>query len=314
MKLVTVIILSYKNTDGIYETLDSVLQQDYDSIEIIFSDDATPDFNSHIDSLKHYIAENQRKNIKNIIFNAIPQNVGTVKNINSALRLAQGDYIKLISSEDRFSDKTVLTKFVQFMENSEYEICFCKVRGVTDAGKYIYELLACESDYKMLENYTVKQTRNYLFRRNFLPAPGAFMKKSLFDKYGLFMEDTRLIEDYPYWLHLTRQGVSFGYMDEVLIDYRLSGVSSTGSYSEAFMEDMLVIYDKHIFPYDKRFGVFQEFYNFLKRQGLNFYIAKAKWHKYNRLQKMCAYLKYGIFYLYTGLQNMIINIKNSKGK
>ena len=43
-ELVAVIVLSYKNVKGIYDTLDSVLSQDYENIEIIISDDATPNF------------------------------------------------------------------------------------------------------------------------------------------------------------------------------------------------------------------------------------------------------------------------------
>ena len=64
------------------------------------------------------------------------------------------------------------------------------------------ELLACESDYNLLKGYSVEETKNRLFKRNFLPAPAWIADKRLFEEYGLFLEDTRLIEDYPYWISI----------------------------------------------------------------------------------------------------------------
>lgn len=50
--LVSVIVLSYKNIKGIYDTVDSILKQDYDNIEIVISDDGTPNFQAYEQELK----------------------------------------------------------------------------------------------------------------------------------------------------------------------------------------------------------------------------------------------------------------------
>lgn len=310
--MVSVIILSYKNLDGIMDTLNSVLVQNYQSIEIIFSDDGTPGYEEYAKTFLAHIEKTGQDNIKNVIVNSLKENQGTVKNINSALEQATGQYVKLISSEDKLTAEDSLEKYVRFFRENDFDICFSKTRGVTDEGEYIYEMLSCESDYDKLKSFSVEEMRNYLFRRNCLPAPGAFMKRKLFHEHGLFLNITRLIEDYPYWIHLTLEGVTFGYIDEVLVDYRQSGVSSAGSYSLMFMNDLLAIYDNYIFPYDKRFGIFQGFYNFLKRQGLQFYINKAKWQELTGLQKFGSYVKYGVFYVYTWGQKKMIAWKNRK--
>lgn len=310
--MVSVIILSYKNTEGIYETLESVLAQKYDNIEIVISDDGTPGFSKDAGKIQSYIESNKKSNIKNIVINAIEVNGGTVKNINSAIRKTQGRYIKILSAEDRFSGEDALDKYVAYMENSDVKIAFAKMRGVTSEGEYRYELLSCESDYDLLKGYTVEDTRKRLFRRNFLPAPAWITDRKLFEENGLFPEDTRLIEDYPYWLYLSMRGVKFGYIDEVLIDYRLSGVSSGGFYGEMFMKDMMVIYDKYIFPYDRRFGIFQPVYNCLKRAGLNFYMSQARWSKMTKSQRTLARIKYFPFYVLVKWQNFMINHKNKR--
>lgn len=301
---VSMIILSYRNIAGIYETLDSVFEQDYENIEIVISDDGTKGFEEEIDKINAYIEKNKKENITNVIINAIKENGGTVKNINSAIRKSTGKYIKVLSAEDTFSKKEALRLYVDFMEKEKVLIAFAKMRGVTPTGEFKYELLSCESDYDLLKSLNVEQTKNRLFRRNFLPAPAWMIDRELFETVGEFREDVRLIEDYPYWIYLCLKNIRFGYLDEVMIDYKLSGVSSAGSYSEMFMNDMFVIYDKYIFPYDKRFGILQPVYNALKRAGLNYYMSCARWKKMTKAQKVWSRIKYFPFHMLVTLQNM----------
>lgn len=308
--LVTVIIISYRNLAGIYTSLLSVLDQTYEKIEIIFSDDGSPGFSEEAKKIKSYITFHQKGNISNVIYNIIPENIGTVKNINSAIVLGNGRYIKILSAEDKLSHPDVLSHYVDFMETHKSKIVFAKMRGVMLDGQYKYKLLSCESNYNRLRNYTVEQTRNRLFRRNFLPAPAWMIDAEIFHIYGLFLESTRLIEDYPYWLYLSSRGVKFDYIDEIMIDYRLSGVSSAGKFSKTFMNDMMVIYDNYIFPYDKRFGILQPFYNMLKRTGLNFYIAEAERDEISHIQKFIVRVKYFPFWIFVSVQNMFNGMIN----
>lgn len=309
---VSMIILSYKNIAGIYETLDSIFEQTYENIEIVISDDGTKEFKSEIEKLEEYIINNKKENITNYVINAIEVNGGTVKNINSAISRSTGKYIKVLSAEDTFSKKEALSEYVEFIEKEKVLIAFAKMRGVTPAGEYKYELLSCESDYDLLKSLSVEQTKNRLFKRNFLPAPAWITDRELFEKVGLFKEDTRLIEDYPYWIYLCLNNVKFGYLDEVLIDYKLSGVSSAGSYSEMFMNDMFVIYEKYIFPYDRRYKIFQPVYNMLKKAGLNYYMSQARKSKMTKGKRMWCAIKYLPFHMLVTLQNVNNNRKNKK--
>jgi len=307
-------ILSYRNVQGIYKTLDSVFRQDYENIEIVISDDGTPDFSAEIDKLKQYIANNGKENIKNVIINAIEVNGGTVKNINSAIRCCNGEYIKVLAAEDALAHETVLSDYVNFLTQTGLEICFGKMRGVTPDGTYVYHLSSCAEDYQTLSTYTPQQILERLYARNFLPAPAWCIKKSLFDRCGLIPEDTRLIEDYPYWLLLAQKGVKFGFLDEVTIDYQMSGETSSGSYGETFMQDMLKVYEIYIFPHDKRFGLLQPLYNALKRGGLDFYITRARWKKLTRWQKLWKGITCFPFYVYTSLLDAKTRAKNKKQK
>ncbi|MBQ8160064.1 MAG: glycosyltransferase [Clostridia bacterium] len=312
--LVSVLAVSYNNLEGLYPTFQSILDQDWPEIEIIVSDDSSRDYEEYQPKLARFLEEKKRDNLKRVVWNPHAQNGGTVKNTNSALRLAQGDYVISISPEDLLANEHALSDLVRCLQETGRDICFGKIRGQTPDGEFRDYLISCESDYDLLKSYTVEQTRNRLFVRDFLPAPAAMMTRKLFEENGLYPETTRLIEDYPYWLELTRKGVEFAYLDEVVVIYRLSGVSGQGNYGEAFMNDMFVIYEKYIFPYDRRYGILQPVYNWLKWDGLKFYMAKARWSRFPLWKRCLLRLRYLHFFVYTSLQDYRVQRKNRRQK
>ncbi len=296
--LISVLVVSYENVYGLYETIKSVCLQSYGNIELIVSDDGSLGFSAELPKLKKCVEENNRGNITSIIFNSNPVNVGTVKNLNRALDLSSGAYVKTLASEDVFTHKDSLLHFVEYMQANEFKVVFGKIRGVSSNGSYVYNLPSCESDYDLLRSYTQKEMLNRLFAANCLPGVGEFIDADIFEKFGKFPEEIRLIEDYPYWLMLALHGVKFGFIDEVMVDYRLSGVSSAGIYSETFMEDLIKIHNLYIFPNDSRYGIFQRLYNRLKTSGLNYYVSKAKVSDLGGFRRFAIVAKYLPFALY----------------
>ncbi len=296
--LISVLVVSYRNVYGLYETIKSVCLQSYENIELIISDDGSPEFSVELPKLKKFVEENNRGNITSIVFNSIPVNVGTVKNLNRAIDLSTGKYVKTIAAEDVFTHRDVLLHFVEYMQESSYKVVFGKIRGVKQDGSYVYNLPSCESDYDLLRSYTQKEMLNRLFKSNCLPGVGEFIDADIFKTFGKFPEEIRLIEDYPFWLILSLRDVQFGFIDEVMVDYKLSGVSSSGLYTEAFMDDLKKIHDLYIFPNDNRYGRFQKLYNHLKIAGLNYYTDKAKVSNLGRLKQLIVTIKYLPFALY----------------
>ena len=303
LKLLSILLLSYRNLDRVYGTLDSIFRQDYPALELVVSDDASPDFAAQQPLVSAYIEAHRRENLREIRWVSHPENVGTVRNLNDAIRASHGEYLYSFSPEDELVRDDALSRLVRALEDSGRDICFARMVGVTPDGREVSYLPSCESDYSLLKSYSVEQTRRRLFSRNFLPGPCKIMTRKLLEENGLFPESIRLIEDYAYWLILTRNGVPFAYLDEVLLRYRLSGVSSAGHYSEMFMADMFKIYEQYIFPYDHRFGPLQGLYNGLKRQGLQFYLARARWPRLSAGKRFLLRLRYFPFFVFTRLQD-----------
>lgn len=311
MKAVSVMILSYRNLEGIAETADSVFCQDYPEIELIISDDGSPDFAEKQPGLAARLEAGRGPNIREIRWISHEENQGTVRNCNDAIRAARGEFLMTIASEDRLAGPQALSHLVQVLEETGGDLVFGRLRGEKPDGTYVDHLLSCESDYELLKSYTVEQTRRRLFARNFLPAPCAMKRRRLYEENGLHPESIRLIEDYPYWLILTQNGVRFHYLDEVAVIYRLNG-SGSGTYSEAFMKDMYRIYEQYIFPYDRRYGIFQGLYNRLKRLGLDYYTARARWPKMGAGERTLSRIRYLPFFAYTEMLDRRTARKNRK--
>ena len=98
-ELFTVCVTHYNQMNFVYSALDSVLRQDYPSIELIVADDASEEFDKK--AIEEYIKQNKGANIKKVQIIANKKNLGTVKNLNNVLKNAteEGTYAKEYTGE-----------------------------------------------------------------------------------------------------------------------------------------------------------------------------------------------------------------------
>ena len=308
---ISFVIPTYRNHEKIYETLDSLFEQDYPDIELIITDDGSPEWEDALPKIRAYAEAHAGKNITRTVYSHLPENRGTVENANNGYRLAEGEYLKDMAPEDWLAGPDALSRYAALIEGSGCLIGFSKMEGVDLKGRTVKHLASTEDDYDALRRMSPEELRNRLFVRNCLPAPAWFAKTELFRRYGYYQPVTRLIEDYPYWIHLCSEGVKMAFWDEALVRYRLSN-SGDGRYSAAFMKDMYALYDACIFPLDKRYGALQPLYNRLKRMGLDAYMDRARWEEYSAGKKALAWLRHGLFFAYIDWGNARVRRKNRR--
>ena len=309
--LISFILPTYRHFEGVRNTLKSLFMQDYPRIELILTDDGSPEYEAEIPGIQAFIEREKGPNIIRVRYHRLAENQGTVRNCNLAYQMAEGEYLKGLSPEDVLAVPDALSRYVAFLEKEKCLCCFARQQGIDGEGNLVRHLASSAEDYGALARMTPEELRNRLFVRNCLPAPAFFAKAELFRRYGYYPEEVRLIEDYPCWLRLCAAGVRIGFLDETLVHYRLNN-SGMGSYSPAFMRDMHVIYEKFIFPYDRRYGMLQPLYNALKRAGLNAYTDRANWESYTGAQKTAAMLKHGAFFAYIRLGEEKMKWRNRK--
>jgi glycosyltransferase involved in cell wall biosynthesis len=92
--LVSVIIPTYNQKDFVSETLDSVLAQDYEHIEIIVTDDGSTDGTTAV------IQEYSARYPDRIVPISSENNTGIAANVNRGLARARGEYIAWLGGDD----------------------------------------------------------------------------------------------------------------------------------------------------------------------------------------------------------------------
>ena len=75
--LISFVIPIYRNFEGVYDTLKSVFVQDYPNIEIILSDDGSPNYEDEIPRLRAFAESHRTPSIERIVYHHLPENQGT---------------------------------------------------------------------------------------------------------------------------------------------------------------------------------------------------------------------------------------------
>lgn len=109
-KSVSVIIPVYNTAAYLDECLDSVINQNFQNMEIIVVNDGSTD--GGIDVIKRYLARDDR------IILLDKENQGASAARNDAMRLAKSDYIMFLDSDDVFTSNVIKTAYDQISQNS----------------------------------------------------------------------------------------------------------------------------------------------------------------------------------------------------
>ena len=278
-ELITVIIITYKHGELLYETLDSVFMQDYDSIQLIVAEDGAENFT--YSDVEEYIREHASPNIKEYIILRAEKNRGTVKNINNAIDYAKGYYIRIIAGDDAFDNEQVFSK--QIASLREYKDALFVVGNIRECDSEMNpgELngFAPNEVEKLLDGNKTKLL-NYVIKKNpaLMATQATCYRASFFEVVGKFDECCLLIEDLPMIVRIYRRAVPFIYLDWVCVKHRGSvGVSASGNAFEArqlmYYRDLLRCYDNVFFFVKKELG---KVYFFMRRGLIAFRIDYTK--------------------------------------
>lgn len=226
MRLVSVIVLAYRSAETIVQTLDSIRDQDYENIELIITDDCSPD--NTVETVRNWMEKNEGT-LRSIRLVTARQNTGIPGNINRALAQASGDYIKLIAADD-YMTADAITEYVAFCEKNPGAVPIARVHlfsdettDFTDVAQY------CERCYEFAAKDYKEQYRMLLTKNCIVAPSGSFYPMELVKKIGGYDETYRWFEDYPMNLKVMHEGYRCGFIDKELVYYRISAKSITSS-------------------------------------------------------------------------------------
>lgn len=223
--LVTVVTLTYKKFDRLFDTIKSVEDQDYPEIEYVIADDGSPDFPK--DEIQQFLCDSK---LKSYLILDSSENRGTVKNINNAYRRSHGDYLINLSCGDVFCAKDVVSKIVNCFLTKEADVLVTS--RIMYSGNYSPVCyLPHIRDRKTIESWNTpnKQYKAFITSSFLNMASGSAMyfSRTVMEKMGYFDEKYVLWEDGPFIAKYLKESKIDTAYDIVSTWYESEGVSNS---------------------------------------------------------------------------------------
>ncbi|KRF18691.1 glycosyltransferase [Paenibacillus sp. Soil787] len=215
------IVIPFYNCPYIEQAIVSALGQTYPNIEIIVVDDGST---QHADKIGPFLTR---------IHYLGKANGGTATALNHGIRMASGDYIAWLSSDDMF-----------YPDKIEHQLNFM----LTHHSSISYTAFDEIDAYNNVTNRNVgpRFSSQVDFIRSLIsldPINGCtvMMKKELLSIIGLFNESLPYTHDYDLWIRAVLGRVFVHFLDQPLTMYRWHGEMGTRKHWPAIQQEIAYI-------------------------------------------------------------------------
>lgn len=224
---VTIITVCYNRKATIEKAIKSVLNQNYEDIEYIVIDGNSTDGTKEIiasygDKISQFISEPDK---------------GMYDAINKGIKLATGDVIGLMHSDDEFYDNKAISRIAarfSFYPNTD---------GIYGNGIYVSN----DHEERLIRNriggvFTLDRVKG-----GWLPLhPTVYLKKSVIDKYGLYSLDFKIASDTEFLLrYLYKYKIKMTYINSYIVKMRMGGMSTNTKRAFEVLYEDYKIYKYH---------------------------------------------------------------------
>ncbi len=209
-------VISFNQKKYIEQCLLSALNQDFDLLEVVISDDCSTDGTQEIIKEIHLKFPKRLKPLFN------KNRLGITKNANRALSFCRGKYIAVLGGDDYFLPNKI-TKQFQYLEDKEnYLLCGHKIKVQFDNNSSLNfsDKILSKDQISPGISWSLKNagppfaTMTIMYRRDAIP------------KYG-FDERYPYCSDWKLFLDVIGCNGHYGYLEEALAVYRRHESNST---------------------------------------------------------------------------------------
>ena len=211
MYCLTIITINRNNSSGLEKTIRSVLSQSNQEFEYVVIDGGSTD--KSVEVIEKY-ADSFGDRFRWI---SEPDH-GIYNAMNKGIGMATGTYLEFLNSGDNLASDDVVKKVYEALEKADYpSIIYGNMLKDMPNGIILNDRCFAGQDITFLGFYN--GTLNH--------SP-AFIKKDLFEKYGLYDESLKIVSDWKWFL----QSIVFGgekpvYADIDVTMFDMNGISET---------------------------------------------------------------------------------------
>jgi glycosyltransferase involved in cell wall biosynthesis len=183
-----------------------VFNQTYPNIEYIIVDGGSTD--TTLDIVKKYESKLARW--------VSEKDYGIYDAMNKGIRMSNGILIGMINAGDYYEPEAVSLVIKALKENAEAGIFHGKIRMLDEKGEVI-------------KVKTPQTDLSFLSQGMSLYHPTFFVRNDIYRKNGLYDTSFRIAADFDFALRNYQKGTVFHYVDAVISNFRIGGISHTQS-------------------------------------------------------------------------------------
>ena len=203
--LVSIIIPAYNAAQYVVEAVESALAQTYKNCEVVVVDDGSTDNTRSI--LAPYVESGRIKYV-------YQPNAGLSAARNMGIKSSKGEYVALLDADDVFLPEKIERQVAYLESHPECDICYCDLYHFWDSEPK--KLLKLNYDY-----YSGNDVLPNIIKRNFVAPLTMVVRRSVFDRFGLYDEKFRRSEDLEFLVRILARGARICFLDEILAKLRL---------------------------------------------------------------------------------------------
>ena len=214
MPRVSFIVPCHRLAHLLADCVGSILSQTFEDLEVLIMDDCSPD---HTPEVAATLTDPRVRYIRN------EQNLGHLRNYNRGLSLARGEYLWLISADDRLRRPYVLERFVKLLDaRPDVGYVFCPVMKFTEERET--EIYGAHGDRNRI--FFGHDFLRTLANGNSVPAPSGLVRRSCYERISMFPLDMPFAGDWFLWSAFALF-TNVGYLAEPMVGYRHHNANMT---------------------------------------------------------------------------------------
>lgn len=230
---ISIVTTARNSASTLRDTIESVLSQTYEDWEHIIVDGASDD------GTRELVESYSDRYGGRLIFLSEPDD-GMYYAMNKGIRLASGDVVGILNSDDFYTSPDVLRRIADTFDRYHPDAVYGDIHYV-DPGNLT----------RKVRYYSSRNFRLWKMRLGYMPAhPSFYCRKDLYDNIGMYDTAFSIAADFELLLRfLYIHGISARYIPMDFVTMRTNGASTSGlSSHRRILSDHLQAYRKNNVP------------------------------------------------------------------
>ncbi|GHT18119.1 glycosyl transferase [Bacteroidia bacterium] len=205
---ISILSIVYNNAECISDCIQSVINQDYTDVEHIVIDGGSTDgtqavIEKYRDKIAAYVSE---------------KDSGLYNALNKGIRLATGDVIGILHSDDLFFSEHTLSEIAETFQTANADLVYAN-------GQYVDK----QNISKVKRIYPAGNLNKSYLKFGWIPLHTTiYVRREVFEKYGLYDESYQIASDYEISLRwFLNDEIKKTFLDKWVVKMRLGGKSTS---------------------------------------------------------------------------------------